>query len=82
MLDNFEKKTGVKMDDVMRLVQSLRGADLSDERTVRQVIKKVSRLANKPVSRSTEDKIVKAIRSGNVPKDMSTIEKMLNNKKR
>ncbi|MFG6117714.1 MULTISPECIES: stage VI sporulation protein F [Thalassobacillus] len=82
MLDNFEKKTGVKMDDVMRLVQSLRGADLSDERTVRQVIKKVSRLANKPVSRSTEDKIVKAILSGNVPKDMSTIEKMLNNKKR
>ncbi|GGC78180.1 hypothetical protein GCM10007216_05860 [Thalassobacillus devorans] len=81
MFDNFEKKTGVNMDEVMRLVQSLQGADLSDERTVRQVIKKVSRLANKPVSRSTEDKIVKAILSGNVPKDMATIEKMLKKKR-
>ncbi|MBA2173978.1 stage VI sporulation protein F [Halobacillus locisalis] len=81
MFGNIEKKTGVKMDDIMKLAQSLQNADFQDEKTVRKVIRKVSALANKPVSKKKEDALVKAIVNGNVPKDMSSIEKMLGNKK-
>lgn len=81
MFDNLEKKTGVKMDEVMKLVQSLQGANFQDEKTIRRVIKKVSSLARKPVSKSKEDMIVKAVLNGNVPKDLSSIEKMLGKKK-
>lgn len=81
MFGNIEKKTGVKMDDIMKLAQSLQSADFQDEKTVRKVIRKVSALANKPVSKKKEDALVKAIVNGNVPKDMSSIEKMLGNKK-
>ncbi|MCA0968997.1 stage VI sporulation protein F [Halobacillus litoralis] len=77
MFGNLEKKTGVKMDDVMKLAQSLQNANFQDEKTVRQVIQKVSKLAGKPVSKKKEDKLVKAIVSGNIPSDMSSIEKML-----
>ncbi|TGB04624.1 stage VI sporulation protein F [Halobacillus salinus] len=77
MFGNLEKKTGVKMEDVMKLAQSLQNADFQDEKTVRKVINKVSKLAGKPVSKKKEDMLVKAIINGNVPSDMSAIEKML-----
>ncbi|KHE72690.1 stage VI sporulation protein F [Halobacillus sp. BBL2006] len=82
MFGNIEKKTGVKMEDVMKLANSLKYADFQDEKTVRDVIKKVSKLANKPVSKQKEDMLVKTITSGKVPKDFSSIEKMLGKKKK
>lgn len=77
LFNNFEKKTGVKMDEVMKLAQSLQGANFKDEKTIRNVINKVSKLANKPVSKSKEDMIVNAILNDKVPKDLSSIEKMI-----
>lgn len=82
MFGNIEKKTGVKMEEVLKLAKSLRHADFQDEKTVREVIKKVGSLANKPVSKQKEDMLVKTIISGKVPKDFSTLEKMLKKKKR
>lgn len=84
LFGNIEKKTGVKMDDVMKLANSLQGADLQDEKTVRDLVKRVGRLANKPVSKQTEDSIVEALTKKNVKPDMSMISKMMdgNNKKR
>lgn len=81
MFGNFEKKTGVKMDDIMKLAQSFQNTNFKDEKQVRTMIKKVSQLANKPVSREKEEMLVKAITSGKVPKDMNEIQKMMNKKK-
>lgn len=82
MFGNIEKKTGVKMEEVLKLAKSLRHADFQDEKTVREVIKKVSALANKPVSKQKEDMLVKTIINGKVPKDFSSLEKMLKKKKK
>lgn len=81
LFDKFEKKTGVKMDEVFKLAQSLQGANFKDEKTIRNVIKKVSSLANRPVSKEKENMIVKAILDGKVPKDMASMEKMMKKKK-
>ncbi|MGM0844838.1 MAG: stage VI sporulation protein F [Bacillota bacterium] len=81
MFGNFEKKTGVKMDDIMKLAQSFQNTNFKDENQVRTMIKKVSALAGKPVSREKEEMLVKAITSGKVPKDMNEIQKMMNKKK-
>ncbi|MGD6804256.1 stage VI sporulation protein F [Rossellomorea vietnamensis] len=81
MFGNFEKKTGVKMDDIMKLAQSFQNTNFKDEKQVRTMIKKVSSLAGKPVSREKEEMLVKAITSGKVPKDMNEIQKMMNKKK-
>ncbi|MBO0994547.1 stage VI sporulation protein F [Bacillus sp. SD088] len=78
---NVEKKTGVNMNEVLELANSLQNANFKDERTVRGIIKKVSRIANKPVSQEMEDKMVKSIIQDGNQLDMNAISKMLNNKR-
>lgn len=78
---NIEKKTGVNMNDIFELANSLQNANFKDENTVRGIIKRVSQIANKPVSKELEDKMVQSIVNDGKKLDMNTISKMLNNKK-
>ncbi|WP_226670631.1 stage VI sporulation protein F [Metabacillus litoralis] len=77
---NLEGKTGVNMNDVLSLANSLQGANFKDEKTVRGVIQRVSQIANKPVSKEMEDKIVNSIVNGKEKLDFNTISKMMNKK--
>ncbi|MBM7647517.1 hypothetical protein JOC78_000438 [Bacillus ectoiniformans] len=77
---NIEKKTGVNMKDVLELANSLQHANFQDEQTVRGVIKKVSRLANKSVPKQMEDQIVQSIVKDGKKLDVQTITNMLNKK--
>ncbi|MGE7183244.1 stage VI sporulation protein F [Peribacillus sp. NPDC006672] len=79
-LKNIEGKTGVNMKDVLELANSLQGANFKDETTVRSVIKRVSKIANKPVNKETEDKIVQSIVSEGNKLDFGTISNMINKK--
>lgn len=77
---NIESKTGVNMKDVFDLANSLQGANFKDEATVRSVIQRVSKIANKPVNKELEDKIVQSIVADGQQLDFSTLSKMLNKK--
>ncbi|HCX47733.1 MAG TPA: sporulation protein [Bacillus sp. (in: Bacteria)] len=77
---NIEKKTGVNMKDVFDLANSLQGANFKDERTVRNVIRRVSQIANRPVNKELEDKIVQSIVNDGKQLDFNTIAQMLNKK--
>lgn len=77
---NIEKKTGVNMNEVFELANSLQNANFQDEKTVRQVIQRVSQIANKRVSRETEDKIVQSIIKDGKKLDFNSIANMLNKK--
>lgn len=77
---NVEKKTGVNMNEVLQLAQSLQNANFQDERTVRQVVKKVARIANRPISREMEDKLVQTIIKDGKKLDFQTIANMMNRK--
>lgn len=78
---NIEKKTGVNMKDILELANSLQNANFKDEKTVRGVIKRVSQIANKPVSKEMEDKIVQSIVKDGKSLDFNTISNMINKKK-
>lgn len=69
------------MNDIFELANSLQNANFKDENTVRGIIKRVSQIANKPVSKELEDKMVQSIVNDGKKLDMNTISKMLNNKK-
>jgi uncharacterized protein YpuA (DUF1002 family) len=75
---NLEQKTGVNMNEVLELANSLQNANFKDEATVRKVIKRVSKIANKPVSKEMEEKIVKSIVNDGKQLDFGTISNMLN----
>jgi len=77
---NIEKKTGVNMKDILDLANSLQNANFKDENTVRHVVRRVSQIANKPVSKETEDKIVESIVKDGKQLDLNTISKMINRK--
>ncbi|WP_062104418.1 stage VI sporulation protein F [Bacillus niameyensis] len=75
---NVEKKTGVNMNEILALANSLQSANFKDEKTVRSIIKRVSQIANKPVSKEMEDKMVKSIIQDGNNLDMEAISKMMN----
>ncbi|GIN19204.1 MAG TPA: sporulation protein [Bacillus bacterium] len=77
---NIESKTGVDMNEVLKLANSLQNANFKDERTVRRVIREVARIANRPVSKEMEDKMVRTITKDGNKLDMNTISNMLNKK--
>lgn len=77
---NVEKKTGVNMKDIFDLANSLQNANFKDEKTVRNVIRRVSQIANKHVNKETEDKIVQSIIKDGKQLDFSTISNMINKK--
>ncbi|RSK26519.1 sporulation protein [Bacillus sp. HMF5848] len=81
LFKGIEKKTGVNMKDVFELANSVQNANFQDEKTVRSIVHRVSKIANKPVSKDLEDKIVKSILQNGKQLDFSTIAQMLNNKK-
>ncbi|MBS4217989.1 stage VI sporulation protein F [Bacillus sp. FJAT-49711] len=75
---NIEKKTGVNMNDIFELANSLQNANFKDEKTVRGIIKRVSQLANKPVPKELEDKMVQTIIQDGNKLDLGSISKMIN----
>ncbi|MDX8046111.1 stage VI sporulation protein F [Gracilibacillus sp. S3-1-1] len=79
MFDQIQKKSNVQPDDIMKVAQSVQNADFSDEKTVRKLVKQLSSLAGKPVSKQKEEKIVKAIIGNQMPKDMNTLSKLFKN---
>jgi hypothetical protein len=80
LFKNIEKKTGVNMKDVLDLANSVQHANFKDEKTVRSIVKRVGQIANKPVNKQMEDKIVNSIVSGDQQLDFGTIAKMINKK--
>ncbi|MFC4556865.1 stage VI sporulation protein F [Virgibacillus kekensis] len=77
MIKKVEGKTGVKGSDIQKLVKSLNGTDLSNEKNIRRLVRQVSRMANKKVNKRTEDMIVETLTKNNKNIDASTISKML-----
>ena len=76
--DNFfkkiEKKTSVNKETILDLAKKLEQGNLKDENNLRDVIKELSRLTGKEVSKEKEDKIISAVQNDQVPKN---IDKMI-----
>ena len=72
--NRVEKKTNVNKDTIMELAKKLQQNDLKNEGTLREVIKTLSSMTGKSVSKEQEDKIINAVVNDKVPKD---IDKMI-----
>ena len=73
----IENKTGVSMDELFALANAVSNADFSDEKQVRKIVKKVGKLANKPVSKELEDQLTSSIMQKGKSLSLSDIEKMM-----
>ena len=75
--NSIEKKTGVSMDELMNLVSAIQYANFKDEKQVRKIVQRVSKLANKPISSKLEKEIVQSIVNDGQSLSFDKIEKML-----
>lgn len=77
LFSQIKKKTNINPTDIFKVANSVQNADFSDETTVRDLVKKLSQMANKPISKEKEDKIVEAIVKNKLPMDSKQINKFL-----
>ncbi len=73
----IEKKTGVSMEEIFALANAIQHADFTNEKQVRKIVRRVSQLANKPISKELEDQIVNSIINNGESLDLSSIQRML-----
>ena len=65
-----ENKTNVNKDTILSLAKKLQSSNMKDEKILRDVIKDISDMTGKSVSKEKEDKIINAIIKDKVPKDI------------
>ena len=51
-------KTNVNKDTILSLAKKLQNSNMKDENNLRDLIKEISNIAGKPVSKEKEDKIL------------------------
>lgn len=73
LFSQIKNKTNMNPTDIFKVANSVQNADFSDEATVRDLVNKLSQLANKPISKEKEDKLVQAITQNKIPKDINTL---------
>lgn len=68
--DKIEEKTKVSKETIISLAKKLQEGNFKDEKILRSIIKEISTITGKEVSREKEDKIIGMIKEDKVPKDM------------
>lgn len=79
MFDKIQKNADINPDEIFQVADSVKHADFSDEKTVRDLIQRLSKMANKPVSKEKEDKIVEAIIKNKIPMDPKSMNNLFDN---
>lgn len=72
--NKVERKTNVKKESILNLAKKLQGDNMKNEKNLREVIKELSSLTGKSVSKEQEDKIVNTVINDKVP---NNIDKMI-----
>lgn len=68
-----EKKTNVNKETILSLAKKLQNSNMKDETVIRDMVKEISDLTGKEVSKEKEDKIVQTIIQDNIPKDIGNM---------
>ena len=70
LFNKIEKKSNINKETIMSLANKIQKNNMRDESTLREVIKNISELTGKPVSKEKEDKIINAIINDQVPNNV------------
>ena len=72
--DNFfkkiEKKTSVNKETILSLASKLQQGDMKNEDTLKEVIRDISKMTGKEVSKEKEQKIINAVLTNQVPNNL------------
>lgn len=70
LFKRVEDKTNISKDTILDLAKKIQDKNLKDENVLRELIKDVSLVAGKKVTKEQEEKIINTVLEDNVPKDI------------
>ena len=73
LFNRIEKKTNVNKKTILNLADKLKGDNMKDEKSIREVIQELCKITGKDISKEKEDKIISTIINDQVPQN---VEKM------
>ena len=73
LFNRVEQKTNINKNTILELANKLQKNNLKDEKTLKEIIKELSTLTGKNVSKEKEDKIIEAIKNDKVPKNIDNM---------
>lgn len=79
LFDKLQKNANIDPNDVYKAAESVKNANFSDEKTVRDLVRHLSRIANKEIPKEKEDQIVQSITNNKVPTDVESMNKLFKN---
>ena len=71
--NKVEKKTNINKETILELAKELQENDLKNEKTLRNVIQKLSEMTGRAVSQEQEDKIISAVVNDKVPTNIDKL---------
>jgi len=77
MIDKIEQRSNISVDDIYSIAKAIQYEDLSDEATLRSLIRRLSNLANRPISTEKEDEIIRSIKNNDAPTSMESLQRFL-----
>lgn len=75
IIEQIEERSNISIDDIYSIARSIQYEDLSDEATLRSLIRRLSNLANRPISQQKEDEIIRSIKNNQVPTSMESLQR-------
>ncbi|MFD1850495.1 stage VI sporulation protein F [Oceanobacillus bengalensis] len=76
MFDKIQQNSNINPEDIFKVADQVKHANLSDEKTVRGLVRHLAKLANKPLSKEKEDQIVQSIVKNKIPKDAQSLNQL------
>ncbi|WP_068671998.1 stage VI sporulation protein F [Oceanobacillus sp. Castelsardo] len=73
MFDKIQQNSNINPQDILKVADSVKNANFSDEKTVRNLVRHLAKMANKPLTKEKEDSIVQAITNNKIPGDAQSL---------
>lgn len=67
---NMVAENNINPQDLFALVERIKSSDLKDEQNLRNIIREVSKIANRPIDKTKEDQLVKKILNDGISEDL------------
>ena len=80
LFKKIESSSNLDRSTIMNVAESVKNANFQDEKVVRNLIQQLTAMTGKSVNKKTEEQIVKAVTSQNMPLDMKGLNQMFGNR--
>ncbi|MFB9972941.1 stage VI sporulation protein F [Allobacillus sp. SKP2-8] len=76
IMDHLSKKADISPQEIMQVANAMQQANFSDENTVRNLVRKLGKIANRPVTKEKEDRIVELVTKKNQTMDANMLQQI------